>query len=335
MSSPRVLGTTLEARPAPHAYLSAEADRASLWRTRLRPDGRKLIGLSWQGNPKAANDKGAPSRWPNWCRGSKARTPVSSCHRRTRGWNRSTPCPPRSAPGWSCWATGTPPSGRRARSSGLCHDGAERSQFLNAEHISFPECYFQWSFHVCRTFAPPPRFAHNRRLHGFSLIETAIVLGVVGLIIGGVWIAASAVRRKLDENRFFDGLLHIITEVQKQIPIYQPCDTGYLNDSTVRAMGIIPKDWGETSAGTPDLFGPDLGPSIWVDCGGGNPYARIVWWPYGDSTKISRSECEKVEDFLQARLKPEDLRVYPNCSQNPAWTVGTTVTFGVTLRRKN
>lgn len=58
MSLPRVLGTTLETLPARRAYLSAEADRASLWRAHLRPDGRKLIGLSWQGNPKAAIDKG-------------------------------------------------------------------------------------------------------------------------------------------------------------------------------------------------------------------------------------------------------------------------------------
>ncbi len=58
MSLPGVLGTTLETIPAPRAYLSAEAERASFWRAHLRPDGRKLIGLSWQGNPKAAIDKG-------------------------------------------------------------------------------------------------------------------------------------------------------------------------------------------------------------------------------------------------------------------------------------
>lgn len=31
---------------------------------------------------------------------------------------------------------------------------------------------------------------------GFSLIEAAIVLGIVGLVIGGIWIAASAVQEK-------------------------------------------------------------------------------------------------------------------------------------------
>lgn len=35
---------------------------------------------------------------------------------------------------------------------------------------------------------------HLRLRLGFNLIEAAIVLGVVGLVIGGIWVAASAVR---------------------------------------------------------------------------------------------------------------------------------------------
>lgn len=34
------------------------------------------------------------------------------------------------------------------------------------------------------------------RRHGFSLIEAAIVLGIVGLVIGGIWVAATSVREK-------------------------------------------------------------------------------------------------------------------------------------------
>lgn len=39
----------------------------------------------------------------------------------------------------------------------------------------------------------PPRPTHTSR-HGFSLIEAAIVLGIVGLVIGGLWIATASVR---------------------------------------------------------------------------------------------------------------------------------------------
>lgn len=58
---------------------------------------------------------------------------------------------------------------------------------------------------------PPPAnrgpIVWNKK--GFNLIEAAIVLGVVGLVIGGIWIAASAVQqeyRRIDiRNAFMDA----------------------------------------------------------------------------------------------------------------------------------
>jgi len=38
------------------------------------------------------------------------------------------------------------------------------------------------------------------RQSGFNLIEAAIVLGVVGLVIGGIWIAAASVSMKMNTN---------------------------------------------------------------------------------------------------------------------------------------
>lgn len=37
---------------------------------------------------------------------------------------------------------------------------------------------------------------------GFSLIEAAIVLGIVGLVIGGIWVAASAISHRQKDNDF-------------------------------------------------------------------------------------------------------------------------------------
>ena len=39
-----------------------------------------------------------------------------------------------------------------------------------------------------------------RRQRGFNLVEAAIVLGVVGLVIGGIWTAAAAVNRNMKLN---------------------------------------------------------------------------------------------------------------------------------------
>ncbi len=59
MSVPFVLGTRLSSIPANVPYLSAEAQRVSKWRERLRsvPPGRR-IGIAWRGRPTAVVDSG-------------------------------------------------------------------------------------------------------------------------------------------------------------------------------------------------------------------------------------------------------------------------------------
>lgn len=44
------------------------------------------------------------------------------------------------------------------------------------------------------------------RRKGFSLIEAAIVLGVVGLVIGGIWVAAATVYRNHRLNQTVAGI---------------------------------------------------------------------------------------------------------------------------------
>lgn len=42
-------------------------------------------------------------------------------------------------------------------------------------------------------YAITPSYRQKSEEEGFNLVEAAIVLGVVGLVIGGIWVAASAV----------------------------------------------------------------------------------------------------------------------------------------------
>ena len=42
---------------------------------------------------------------------------------------------------------------------------------------------------------------------GFSLIEAAIVLAVVGGVIGGIWVSADNVRENYKINQLTDGLI--------------------------------------------------------------------------------------------------------------------------------
>jgi len=48
------------------------------------------------------------------------------------------------------------------------------------------------------------------RQSGFNLIEAAIVLGVVGLVIGGIWIAAASVSMKMNTNAEAQSVLSIV-----------------------------------------------------------------------------------------------------------------------------
>src|SRR5262249_3467944 len=57
MSRPFILGLTPGPKPAEVPYLSADPVRVDLWSGRLSAEGLK-VGISWQGKPTAAVDKG-------------------------------------------------------------------------------------------------------------------------------------------------------------------------------------------------------------------------------------------------------------------------------------
>ena len=57
MSLPRILGTTLQTVPAPVPYLHARPELVEQWQRELRPLGRFLIAVAWQGSPKYAHDR--------------------------------------------------------------------------------------------------------------------------------------------------------------------------------------------------------------------------------------------------------------------------------------
>lgn len=91
------------------------------------------------------------------------------------------------------------------------------------------------------------------RRKGFSLIEAAIVLGVVGLIIGSIWIAAASVRENMLANQITSGYLHIVSEMQSRVPISLATGRNCSNNGRILQdeysyssgvlMGLFPADW--------------------------------------------------------------------------------------------
>lgn len=82
------------------------------------------------------------------------------------------------------------------------------------------------------------RHSHKR---GFNLIEAAIVLGVVGAVIGGIWWAASAVREKNRQNTTLEMLTLCVNKMRmvlKQVPAYSYVD-GISFDNLAVSIGAI------------------------------------------------------------------------------------------------
>lgn len=83
------------------------------------------------------------------------------------------------------------------------------------------------------------------RLHkrAFSLIETAIVLGVVGLVIGGIWIASASVMHNLAVAKTSEGLLYFKSRGADLITKNMFTVSDNSITSFANAAGLIPGDW--------------------------------------------------------------------------------------------
>jgi prepilin-type N-terminal cleavage/methylation domain-containing protein len=93
-----------------------------------------------------------------------------------------------------------------------------------------------------------PIARHTNRA-GFTLTEVAIVLGIAGLVVGGVWAVASSAYEKWRINQ---AVQELNTAVQNMLTLYQNrvppnttwCDMnqGDMNDSVIK-VGVISAQW--------------------------------------------------------------------------------------------
>ena len=67
------------------------------------------------------------------------------------------------------------------------------------------------------------RYSSLTRRRAFSLIELAIVMGVIGLTIGGVWIAAAQVSYTLQKNKLYAGILNMQKLAEQYLTQTSPC----------------------------------------------------------------------------------------------------------------
>lgn len=80
---------------------------------------------------------------------------------------------------------------------------------------------------------------HSRpALSGFNLVETAIVLGIVGLVIGGIWVAANSVQSNVRKSEASKALIQIVQNVRAMFDGQSPSATGSINSAVISARAV-------------------------------------------------------------------------------------------------
>ncbi|HAX92194.1 MAG TPA: hypothetical protein DCY07_08340 [Rhodospirillaceae bacterium] len=77
-----------------------------------------------------------------------------------------------------------------------------------------------------------------RSLRGFTLTEAAIVLGIVGLILGAIWVAAAAVYNNMRVSTTTNQLLQMVQSIRSMHATQQTVDAAITAELVAQAGGI-------------------------------------------------------------------------------------------------
>ena len=108
-----------------------------------------------------------------------------------------------------------------------------------------------------------------RRKRGFSLLEAAVVLGVVGLVIGGIWGVAASVRASMQANQLHQQTLNLVSSIRDY----------YANRPLPAAAGAI-----TTTLQTKGRFPEEMCPA---NCVAASIPGIIIRNAYGGTTNVT------------------------------------------------
>jgi type II secretory pathway pseudopilin PulG len=142
-----------------------------------------------------------------------------------------------------------------------------------------------------------PRANRKFKQRGFNLIEAAIVLGVVGLVIGGIWIAAAAVNKNYKINQTQQGVLEIIQRIRQ----LGHGNAAFTNAESANYLGIMVTNNIGTPAGWQSASGPPLGNSGFSgDKNTSNSFATARYYFY--LTVDGVDECIRIGSHFRNLL---------------------------------
>lgn len=147
--------------------------------------------------------------------------------------------------------------------------------------------------------------AHTQK--GFNLIEAAIVLGVVGLVIGGIWVAAAAVSENHKIKQATSGVLSIVENIRRLFHGNWPdVQTQLASDSPIgHTMGIFD--------GADGFYYNDDDGKMHDPWGTGNFYIELNFTYSGTFVPIgiwfhtvSVAQCIKIVSAITSRFHDND-----------------------------
>jgi len=130
---------------------------------------------------------------------------------------------------------------------------------------------------------------------GFNLVEAAIVLGVVGLVIGGIWVAASSVAENQRWQQTEQGWMYYIETINKLFPKAIVASQGNIDFNQQLSMSVPPPaGWTLGTNGRPkDPYGRLL--IMQVQGSSGTFYA-------GYQEPVDNPECVYVYKMIIGKL---------------------------------
>jgi type II secretory pathway pseudopilin PulG len=171
---------------------------------------------------------------------------------------------------------------------------------------------------------------------GFNLIEAAIVLGVIGLVIGGIWVAAQAVNRELRMKGAAEDVLLIARNAVALFPrgAYPASPPPTPSQNVVSASlnaGVIPSGYvvitgpGQTRARSPS----GVVINVRLECFS-NGCPRLAINIYGESntpsSEFTGADCQVFVRRLNGLLRDNTLmhriQVKANDGTTDVWNSG-------------
>lgn len=180
----------------------------------------------------------------------------------------------------------------------------------------------------------PVRQSSIKRCRGFTLTEAAIVLGIVGLILGAIWVAAASVYGNMRVKRGSEQLLTIAQNVRQlmatstQFGGNPPANTGTNITVGMLNKNVFPTDV-LNAAGTATITpwmpnvvgGVPNGGNIRVTVGPNTASQFIVSFRFNNQGGAVSGGQRDCAAFLAANLRIGPVQIWDG-NGNGAWVAG-------------